>query len=421
MSELKGKKLLVLGATGLICDAVKIAKSMGIYTIVTDYNADAPAKKIADKSYNVSTTDIEELVRIARDEKIDGVFTGYSDVNTDAALRLCERLELPFYANREQLALTANKLAFKQLCREHNVPTVKQYELDSRCLPEHLAKIEYPVMVKPADSYASKGCRVCLNEEELLAAVEAALPFSATKQIIVEQYMDTEVCEDVGISYLFVDGTPYLIYNGDRYTNKQQKGFAPLTAAVIAPSDYVDEYMRDVDPYAKEMFTSIGIKNGRVSIQAFHDKNGYYFYEMGFRLTGGRQYFAVERECGANEVVALIQYALTGKIDLEELERCTPKYKNYYCDLVVICKAGTISRVEGIDEILTDSRVIDVAQISKVGDVIKADGTQNQVLCRICIRDESKEKLLIAISEIGNKVMAYDENGEPMLLHIWGT
>lgn len=419
MEELKGKRLLVLGATGLICDAVKIAKQLGVYTIVTDYYPDAPAKKIADKSYDVSTVDIDALEKIAHDEHIDGVFTGFSDVNLHSALDLCERLDLPFYANREQIAVTTNKLTFKDLCRKYNVPTVPQYELDSRLLPEHLSKIKYPVMVKPADSYASKGCTVCQNEEELKLAVEKALTFSASKQVIVERFMDAAFCEDVGICYIFVDGTPHLVYNGDRYTNAEQKGLAPLTSAVIAPSYFVDEYMQTVDHNTKEMFKALGMKNGRASIQAFHDEDGYYFYEMGFRLTGGRQYFVVREESGIDEVVALIQYALTGKMQIDNIEQVTPKYKNHYCDLVLICSAGTISRITGIDEVRADPRVLDVAQLSDVGKVIKAEGTQNQVLARVCIKEESREKLLEAITELGSKIVAYDEHDEPMMLHVY--
>lgn len=420
MEELKGKRLLVLGATGLICDAVEIARQLGVYTIVTDYYTNAPAKKIADKSYDVSTVDIDALEKIAHDEHIDGVFTGFSDVNLHSALDLCERLGLPFYATREQVAVTTNKLAFKDLCRKYNVPTVPQYELDSRLLPEHLSKIKYPVMVKPADSYASKGCRVCQNEEELKKAVEYALTFSASNQVIVERFMDASFCEDVGICYMFVDGVPYLVYNGDRHTNAQQEGLAPLTAAVIAPSDFVDEYMQTIDRNTREMFMALGVKNGRASIQAFHDEDGYYFYEMGFRLTGGRQYFVVREESGIDEVVALIQYALTGRMEVENIEKVTPKYRHHYCDLVLICSAGTISRITGIDEVRADKRVLDVAQLSDVGKVIKAEGTQNQVLARVCIKEDSREKLMQAIAELGSKIVAYDENDKPMMLDVYG-
>lgn len=420
MNDLKGKKLLVLGATGLIYDAVEIANQMGIYTVVTDYYPNAPAKRIAAKSYDVSTVDIDALEAIAHDENIDGVFTGFSDVNLHSALALCERLGLPFYATREQIDVTTNKLAFKDLCRKYNIPTVPQYELDSRLLPEHLSKIKYPAMVKPADSYASKGCRVCQNEEELKSAVNYALTFSVSKQVIVERYMDAKVCEDVGICYMFVDGEPYLVYNGDRHTNAQQEGLAPLTAAVIAPSEFVDEYISTVDANTKEMFRALGMRNGRASIQAFHDEDGYYFYEMGFRLTGGRQYFVVREEYGVDEVVALIQYALTGRMDVEGIEKLSPKYDHYYCDLVLICSAGTISRIDGIEEVRRDKRVLDVAQLSDVGKVIVAEGTQNQVLARVSIKEDSREKLMQAIAELGSKIVAYDENGKPMMLDVYG-
>ena len=52
------KTLLFLGGTGAMYDAVEIAKSMGIYTIVADYYPNSPAKRVADKSYLASTTDI---------------------------------------------------------------------------------------------------------------------------------------------------------------------------------------------------------------------------------------------------------------------------------------------------------------------------------------------------------------------------
>ena len=45
------KTLLFLGGTGAMYDAVEIAKSMGIYTIVADYYPNSPAKRVADKSY----------------------------------------------------------------------------------------------------------------------------------------------------------------------------------------------------------------------------------------------------------------------------------------------------------------------------------------------------------------------------------
>ena len=49
---------------------------MGIYTIVTDYLENSPAKKIADESWMVSITDVDEIVRLCREKGVDGVSQG---------------------------------------------------------------------------------------------------------------------------------------------------------------------------------------------------------------------------------------------------------------------------------------------------------------------------------------------------------
>lgn len=77
--KLEGKKLLFLGANPETADLVRIAKEMGVYTIVTDYNPGAPAKKVADKSYNVNGIDVDALEKLAHDEKVDGVLVGVAD------------------------------------------------------------------------------------------------------------------------------------------------------------------------------------------------------------------------------------------------------------------------------------------------------------------------------------------------------
>ena len=70
---LTGKRILILGATTQLYDAVFTAKEMGCYVIVADYLEDSPAKKYADKSYLCSIDDVEYLTEICREEKVDGI------------------------------------------------------------------------------------------------------------------------------------------------------------------------------------------------------------------------------------------------------------------------------------------------------------------------------------------------------------
>ena len=74
MKALKGRKILILGATASCVHVTKFAKSMGAFVYVTDNVADCgPAKKHADEPVMISTADVEALTKFVRDNSVDGV------------------------------------------------------------------------------------------------------------------------------------------------------------------------------------------------------------------------------------------------------------------------------------------------------------------------------------------------------------
>ena len=89
MIELKGKKLLIIGATTTECDIVRYAKAAGIYTIVADYLPDSPAKKVADKAVLINALDVDALVDFCKKEKVDGVITGFVDILLKPYMDVC--------------------------------------------------------------------------------------------------------------------------------------------------------------------------------------------------------------------------------------------------------------------------------------------------------------------------------------------
>ncbi|MBM3911034.1 MAG: carbamoyl-phosphate-synthetase, partial [Thaumarchaeota archaeon] len=107
-------KLLILGANPETIPLIQVAKDMGVYTIATDFNPHAPAKKIADKSYNVDGMDVKGLVELAQLEKVDGVLVGVADLLVPPYQKVCEHLNLPCYANQKSINALANKFFFKR-------------------------------------------------------------------------------------------------------------------------------------------------------------------------------------------------------------------------------------------------------------------------------------------------------------------
>lgn len=406
-----GKTLLILGATTYSVNVIKTAKAMGARTIVVDPVKNAHAKPFADRSYDVDTTDIDTLYQICKDEHVEGIFTGYSDVNLFSCRTLCDRLGLPFYATEEQLKKTTDKLLFKEMCRKYDVGTVPQYE------QSQLAEVPYPIIIKPADSWGSKGISVCYSYADTPAAVEKAKMYSKTSQIIIEKYMGA--CDVVNIDYVMQDGKILLSAVGDRYVNTEQKGLSPLTAAGVYPSKYLKEYLEILDAKVRRMFYEEGMHNGTAFIQSFFDDGQFYFFEMGYRTGGGQGSIPLKVICDLDYVEYLINFAFTGKMADKDLSLyANPRYEKKSCTLAPLLKAGVIGEVRGMEQILALPQNVNVTQLHHVGDEIKekAVGSLGQSLGRMHFVADTWEELKEAVRFTNRTLQIFDTNGENMIV-----
>ena len=124
MKPYHDKCILIIGAGLLQVPAIKTAKDLGLTTVVTDYNENAPGMKIADYPIVISTRDIDGTVRIIKkfDKKIkiDGVIT----VGTDASMTVAavaNALSLPGIEFENAEAAT-NKLKMRERFKKYNIP-----------------------------------------------------------------------------------------------------------------------------------------------------------------------------------------------------------------------------------------------------------------------------------------------------------
>jgi len=103
-NKFSGKRLLVLGSNVGATDIVEYVRSHGAITMVADYlpPEKSAAKQVADEQFLISTSDLEGLIKLVEDQKIDAVLSGISDFNVQNALLLSEGCKLPFYCTKAQ-------------------------------------------------------------------------------------------------------------------------------------------------------------------------------------------------------------------------------------------------------------------------------------------------------------------------------
>ena len=433
MEDLKGKKLLILGGSAFMVDPVLAAKSLGIYTIVTDWHEleKSPAKRISDEYWNISLMDYDQLAEKIKENGINGILTAFTDAFLLAYQHLCELTGLPCYGTKEVFETTIDKSKFKRLCRDNDVPVIPEYDL-STFNPIHISE-KNKVIIKPVDNSGSQGVILCSNPNAFLKCLDYALSFSKKKQVIIEQYMNMDSfaasytiqdgkqymnMDSFAASYTIQDGKISLSTLNDRLEHKSSET-AAITSAGIYPSKYLDLYLEKMDNKMKKMYQSLGITNGVLSVQGFVDGENFYVMEMGYRITGGQHYIFSKYENGISALEQLIYFAITGRMaDFSIAEKDTPRFKDLCLNLCILGKCAKIARIEGKEFVESLPEVIHAEFFKGVGDQIGMDGTISQKIANLHLVLKDYHDMIRVVSDIQEHFHVYDDVGNDLVLKL---
>ena len=401
INDLRGKRLLILGGMRFSCEIVKTAQSLGIYTLVADYNKieDSPAKQIADEAVDLSVIDVDAVVSYIKNNDIDGVFVGFNDMLLPYYAEICEKSGLPCYGTKQQFETLIAKDKYKSLCRQFGVPTIPEYDIND----DH---IEYPVLVKPVDSSGSRGITICHCHDELVKAVEIGKKASKTGKVLIERYM---YGREVTVFWTFQGGNYYLSALANRHVKHNQgDDVIPLPVGYTFPSVFLPKYQKEVEDNCKKMFRHLGIKDGMMFMQCKVEDGTCYVYDLGFRPTGSLEYKILKRVCGYDPLEMMIRHSLTGIMMF-----AMPAF-NVSC----LCAPGTIRDIVGIDDVKSFPEVEDVVCGHVPGETITEQmrGLLAQITVRVLGSVANKDQLLPTMQKIDDTIRIIGDDGENLLL-----
>ena len=199
------KKILMLGGSLYQVYAIKEAVRLGYYVISCDYLPNNPGHKYAHEYYNVSTTDKNAVLELAKRLQVDGIVAYASDPAAPTAAFVCEKLGLPTSPYRS-VEILSKKDLFRQFLADNgfNVPKAQGFSSYEEALSA-VDKFELPVMVKPVDSSGSKGINKMTDISQLKTFVDDALSYSRDKRFLIEEFIEKKGYQISGDAFS-VDG-----------------------------------------------------------------------------------------------------------------------------------------------------------------------------------------------------------------------
>lgn len=237
------KKIMILGAGIYQVPLIQRAKKLGIYSIVVSIPGNYPGFALADKVCYENTTDWEAILKIAREEKIDGIVTAGTDVAVITIGKVCDELGL-CGLSYEGAQVATNKLLMKEVYEKHNVRTAKYRKIafDDPQMYEKIDELTLPVIFKAVDSSGSRGITRTNKKEEFAEAIALAKKFTRQDYFIVEEFIEGE--EFGAQAFVYNGKVQFILPHGD-YVYQGDTGvpighFAPynLSAEIIVDAKH---------------------------------------------------------------------------------------------------------------------------------------------------------------------------------------
>lgn len=375
--------------------AIKEAVKLGYYVITCDYLPGNPGHKFAHEYHNVSTTDKEAVLALARELKVDGVVAYASDPAAPTAAYVCEKLGLPTSPFRSVEILSKKHLFRKYLAENgFNVPKANSYTKFEEA-EQDLKNFHLPVMVKPVDSSGSKGVNKLTDPSQLKAFFEDALSYSRDKIVLIEEFI-VKAGPQISGDAFSVDGKLVFHCLGNEfYSTKVDKDFAPLGECwpTVMPQEVIDTLAEDL----QRLISSLGMKSNAYNVEAIYGTDGkVYILELGAR-SGGSLIPQVTALATGVDMVPYVIKAAMGE-DCSDLKMAPVKgfWSNY------MAHSNETGLYDGIeyDKEFGEKHLVDYVTDAQLGDPVHKYRDAQDCVGELILKYESKEEMFNIIENM---------------------
>jgi biotin carboxylase len=400
---------VVLGGTSAHGVLIEKLKVRGYRTVLVDYLENPPAKNLADVHLRESTLEVDTVTRIARDANASIVIATSVDQANVVACEASERLGLPHPYSGKTGHIIANKKLSKRKMVEQGLPTARHISLRNVAdLNDALIreKLNYPLIVKPADSNGSKGVVRCDTLPDLEVGLRRAIEISRTNEAIIEDFIDGV---EFNIYALIIEGKPHLVSSCRKYNHESTDGTAITSFATWYQNQLPDWFSDKLNDILTRISSGFKLHNTVMILQVLVRDDDVFILEFAPRVGGGLSYWAVALQADCDLVDAMIDAWLGIQITL-------PGSKN--TDIVITthlyAQPCTFDRIEGVEQLLKEGTIESYIPNKMQGENISAERASRDRVGSFVLRGESDKDILSRVRRIMDMVEAYDVNGRPV-------
>lgn len=400
-------KALVLAGSCPQIVLLGLLKKRGIETVLADNNVNAVARPYADHFVKVDLLDCEAVKQVAIEQKVDFLITVCADQVLITVAKVSEELGLPCYIDYQTAVDVSDKSLMKDIFHKHGIPTSKNVfmsELDM----DKIAHLSYPLVVKPADAYSSKGVRKVMDEEELRQFFAEAADISRSGLVIVEEYVDGA---EITVDFQVVDGVAHLLSASNTEKLNYQDRFVPFRTRY--PAAISAETLERIRVIGQKIADAFALKNAPMLVQLLTDDKKESVLEFCARNGGGAKFALIKFASGFDSIDGVIRLTMGEPVTVEPV----PPRCKYFTNEFLYAYPGVFDHLEGFEE-LKQAGILDEYWLFKwKGAVITNAISSSDRIAGINITADSYEELVEKHNAVVTAIKVIDAEGKDMMRH----
>jgi len=334
--------ILILGGGLAQLGLIKTAKSMGHRVVVVGIKGDYPGYQYADKVYYEDIFDKDAVLKVAKEESINGICMVCSDFALSTLGYVNDQLGLNGLS--EKCAEdSSDKYKMKQLLMDGGVPTPKYATLENDTdVSKAITKLSFPLIVKAVDLQGSKGIYICRNETELRQNYKKSIEESRQDYCIVEEYIEGE---EFGAQAFVKNGEVlFVVAHGDQIKRSEERNI-PI-GHYVPLFDTDDDRNVEIKDIVGKAVHAMGFNNCAVNVDLIEKDGKPYIIELTGRAGANSLPEMMSGYFGFNYYEMILDNALGKPVkqyleNLQNIDTCCVMARQLF-----VSKTGTLLRIE---------------------------------------------------------------------------
>ncbi len=378
----------MLGGSHFQVPSIKKAKEMCYYVITCDYLSDNPGHKFADEYHNVSTTDKDAVLKLAKELRVDGIVCYASDPSAPTAAYVCEQLGFPSNPY-ESVNILTNKDLFRDFLKKNDfiVPKAKGFSAFEEAKND-FKNFTMPVMVKPVDSSGSKGVSKIESVNELKNSVVSALEYSRAKRFIIEEYIEKYGYQIAGDGFSVNGKLAFRAFANEHFEDDGINPFVPIGESW--PYNMPNRVHNKIHDELQRLISLLNMNTGAYNFDIRIDYNeNVIIMEIGPRNGGNLIPQVIKYATG----VEMVEYTIKAAMGEDCSDLKMKDIEGFWaCYMVHANKSGKLIDIQ-IDESFRKNNIVEFEMIYNIGDEIIAYTGSNGTLGTMILKFDSMQEM----------------------------